>query len=114
VAITPDGRRAVSGSGDKTLRVWDLETGQTLTTLQGYINTVSAVAIAPDGRRAVSGSDDNTVRVWDLRDGKLVTLTVDGNVTACAVAHDNRTIVAGDNFGRMHFLRLEGSGTLIP
>jgi WD40 repeat protein len=77
--------------------------------LQGHTNSVSAVAITPDGRRAVSSSWDNTVRVWDLRDGKeLVTLTVDGNVTSCAVAHDNRTIVAGDYFGRVHFLRLEG------
>src|SRR6516164_11077869 len=75
--------------------------------LQGHTNSVSAVAITPDGRRAVSSSWDNTVRVWDLRDGKeLVTLTVDGNVTSCAVAHDNRTIVAGDYFGRVHFLRL--------
>jgi WD40 repeat protein len=47
------------------------------------------VAITHDGRRAVSGSRDNTLRVWDLRDGKeLFTLTVDANVTACAVAHD--------------------------
>ena len=66
------------------------------------------MALTPDGRRAVSGSVDNALRVWDLRDGKeLVTLTVDGNVTACAcaVAQDNRTIVAGDSFGRVHFLR---------
>jgi hypothetical protein len=109
VAITPDDRRAVSGSWDKTLRVWDLETGQTLTTLQGHTDSVSAVAITPDGRRAVSGSVDNTLRIWDLRDGKeVVLLTVDANVTACAVAHDNRTIVAGDSLGRVHFLRLEG------
>jgi len=47
------------------------------------------VAITHDDRRAVSGSRDNTLRVWDLRDGKeLFTLTVDANVTACAVAHD--------------------------
>ena len=107
VAITPDGRRAVFGSGDTTLRVWDLETGQTLTTLQGHTHWVNAVAITPDGRCALSGSEDSTLRVWDLRDGKeLVILTVDRNVTVCAVAHDNRTIVAGDGFGRVHFLRL--------
>ena len=45
VAISSDGRRAVSGSDDKTLRIWDLETGQTHTTLQGHTDTVSAVAI---------------------------------------------------------------------
>jgi WD40 repeat protein len=110
VAVTPDGRHVISGSDDNTLRVWDLETGQELRTLEGHTDTVSAVALTYDGRRAVSGSWDNTLRVWDLKDGKaLVTLTVDGKVTECAVAHDNWTIVAGDSFGRVHFLRLEGA-----
>jgi hypothetical protein len=60
-----------------------------------------------DDTTAVSGSWDNTLRVWELKDRKEpVTLTIDGHVTACAVAHDNRTIVAGDSFGRVHFLRL--------
>ena len=47
------------------------------------------------------------MRVWDLKDGKeIFTFTVDVAVTACIVARDNRTIVAGDGFGRMHFLQL--------
>jgi WD40 repeat protein len=109
VALTSDGRRVVSGSWDTTLRVWDLENGQTIRTLQGHTSAVGAVALTSDGRRVVSGSEDSTLRVWDLKDGKeLVTFTVDGNVTACALAQDNRTIVAGDRFGRVHFLRLAG------
>ena len=54
VAVTPDGRRAVSASGDQTLRLWDLESGQTIRTLEGHTDWVSAVAVTPDGRRAVS------------------------------------------------------------
>ena len=60
VAITPDGRRAVSASGDNTLRDWDLESGQSVRTLEGHSSYVSGVAITPDGRRAVSASGDNT------------------------------------------------------
>ena len=57
----------------------------------------------------ISSCWDNTVRVWELKDGKEVTtFTVDGAVTACRVTQENRTIVAGDDFGRVHFLRLEG------
>jgi WD40 repeat protein len=109
VAVTPDSRYVVSGSYDKTLRVWDLTTGETKRTLQGHSYPVFAVAVTPDGRHVVSGSNDTTLRVWDLEDGKeLVTFTVDGNVTACAAAQDSRTIVVGDGFGRLHFLRLEG------
>lgn len=50
VAVTPDGRRAVSASADQTLRVWDLESGQTLRRLEGHAGRVRAVAITPDGR----------------------------------------------------------------
>jgi hypothetical protein len=107
VAVTPDGCHVVSGSADMTLRVWDLATGETKTPLHGHTSRVSAVAVTPDGRHVVSGSADSTLRVWNLKDGKeILTFTVDGEVTACIVARDNRTFVAGDGFGRMHFLRL--------
>lgn len=69
MAITPDGGRAVSGSSDKTLRVWDLKSGQAVRTLNGHTGSVNAVALTPDGLRAVLGSDDETVRVWDLESG---------------------------------------------
>src|ERR1035438_10513388 len=52
VALSADGRRAVSGSGDKTLKVWDVESGQELATLQGHDGAVMAVALSADGRRA--------------------------------------------------------------
>jgi len=91
-----------------TLRVWDLESGQTLRTLQCHTDSVTAVALTPDTCRVVSGSHGNTLRVWDLEDVKeFVTFTVDRIVTACAVARDNRLIVAGDRFGQLHFLRLK-------
>ena len=107
VAVTPDGRHVVSGSADHTLRVWDLATGETKTTLQGHTSWVTAVAVTPDGRHVVSGSADHTLRVWDLKDGKeILTFTGDGEVSACIAAQDNRTIVAGDDFGRLHFLRI--------
>jgi WD40 repeat protein len=66
VALSSDGRRAVSGSEDNMVRVWDLETGQCVLSLHGHTSMVEGVAITPDGRRAVSGSGDMTVRVWEL------------------------------------------------
>ena len=54
-AVTPDGRRAVSSSYDKTLWLWELGSGKTIRTLEGHTGIfVSAVAVTPDGRRAVS------------------------------------------------------------
>ena len=72
MAVTPDGRRAVSTSTDQTLRLWDLGTGQTIHELLGHMDVVRAVAVTPDGRRAVSASNDQTLRLWDLGTGQTI------------------------------------------
>jgi WD40 repeat protein len=65
--------------------------------------------MTPDGTRVVSGAKDNTVKVWDLDSGQvLMTFWADAAVEACAVAPDGVTIVAGDELGHVHFLRMEG------
>ena len=57
VAFSPDGKRIVSGSGDKTVRVWDAATGQPVgAPLTGHTDSVTSVAFSPDGQRIVSGS----------------------------------------------------------
>src|SRR5664279_274115 len=64
VAVTPDGRRAVSASWDHTLKLWDIESGNEVRTLQGHDRPVDAVAVTPDGESAVSASWDYTLKVW--------------------------------------------------
>ena len=71
VAFSPDGKRIVSGSDDKTVRLWDAATGQPIgQPLTGHTDWVYSVAFSPDGKRIVSGSWDNTVRVWDAATGQ--------------------------------------------
>jgi WD40 repeat protein len=107
VTVTPDGRRAVSGERDGTLRLWDLEDGQTLCALEGHTGLVSAVAMAPDGRCVASGSRDGTLRLWDLESGKArATFTGESGISSCAFTADGQTIIAGEESGRVHFLRL--------
>ncbi|KAH9208504.1 WD40-repeat-containing domain protein, partial [Leptodontidium sp. 2 PMI_412] len=69
VAFSPGGRQIVSGSWDRTVRLWDAVTGAALQTLEGHTNVVSSVAFSPDGKQvvsgSVSGSNDRTVRLWD-------------------------------------------------
>jgi WD40 repeat protein len=71
LAVTADGRRAVSGSDDLTVRVWDLERGTQLHCLRGHTDWIRAVAVSSDGRWAISTGDDQTMRIWDLESGTL-------------------------------------------
>ena len=66
VAISRDGRHALSGSYDRTMRFWDLATGEPVRTIGGHQDSVGAVALTPDGRHALSGSSDMTIRLWEL------------------------------------------------
>ncbi|MCX5800577.1 MAG: DUF4062 domain-containing protein [Candidatus Eisenbacteria bacterium] len=72
LALTPDGRRIVSGSADRTLRLWDLESGQCVRTLGKDIETIESLEVSPDGRRVVSSCRYRTVRVWDLEGGRCL------------------------------------------
>ena len=109
VAITPDGLTAISASNDKTLKIWDIDSGTEVRTLTGQTESVNAVAIAPDGLTAISASDDNTLKIWDLLSGKeIASFSGDGAFNCCAISLDGVSVVAGDYSGWVHFLRLEG------
>jgi WD40 repeat protein len=99
VAVTPDGRRAVSASEDWTLKVWELESGRELRTLKGHRSFVTAVAVTPDGQRAVSASEDRTLKVWDLATGgELRTLAGhSGGAQGAALNDDGRIAVSASD-----------------
>ncbi|KIO03231.1 hypothetical protein M404DRAFT_87139, partial [Pisolithus tinctorius Marx 270] len=99
VAISPDGKRIVSGSLDKTVRVWDVERGvQIGSTLEGHTNAVNSVTFSPDGKMIVSGSWDSTVRVWDAEGGVQIGSPLEGHtfgVNSVAFSPDGKMIVSG-------------------
>ncbi len=99
VALSVDGRRAVSASDDQTLKVWDLETGAELHTLAGHSWVVEGVALSTDGRWAVSASWDATLKVWDLETGAELRTLVGHSywVNGVALSADGRRAVSASN-----------------
>jgi WD40 repeat protein/serine/threonine protein kinase len=70
VALSRDGRLALSGSADHTARLWDVATGKELKKFEGHTNQVYAVAFRPAGQQALTGSEDNLMKIWDVASGK--------------------------------------------
>ncbi|MCD4843867.1 MAG: TIR domain-containing protein [Methanosarcinales archaeon] len=99
VAVTPDGRFAVSASSDRTLKVWDFKKGEIVRTLEGHTDWVRAVAVTLDDRFAVSVSDDRTLKMWDIEKGETV-CTLEGHtdsVNAVVVMMDGRFAVSASS-----------------
>jgi serine/threonine protein kinase len=99
VAFAAEGRYLLSGSMDRTLKVWDLERDRATplrsVTLTG--DRSACVAFSPDGRRALTGGADKTLRLWNLSDGQeLARLTGNADtILAVAFAADDRFAVSG-------------------
>jgi WD40 repeat protein len=66
VAFSLDGKTVASGSGDGTIKLWDIVTGREIRTFSGHSWFVYSVAFSPDGKTVVSGSRDKTVKLWDV------------------------------------------------
>ena len=112
VALHADGRRAVTVSRDRTVRVWDLDTGACLRMLEGHTDGVYSVALHADGLRAVTGSEDFTVRVWDLDTGACLGVWPTGASLDLDRRLDRARIVVGCADGSVHFLELMPPGPL--
>ncbi len=97
VAVTADGRRVLSGSHDRTLRLWDLQTGRLLRTFIGHLDGVFTVATSPDGRAAFSASHDGTFMLWDLQTGEpRLVVSEDGDpLYSAAVTPDGQFALSG-------------------
>jgi len=96
-AWSPDSKRIVSASKDRTVQVWDAASGNTRFTYTGHTNTVDAVAWSPDGKRIASGSLDKTVQVWDATDGGNHFIYTEHTDTVAAIvwSPDGRHIASG-------------------
>jgi small GTP-binding protein len=108
VAITANGRRAVSGSADASVRVWNLRSRKSVA-LKGHTDSAWGVAITPDGQWAASGSSDKTIRVWNVNtaDCRVVLRGHTGTVRGVAITPDGRRVVSGSVDGTVRLWNVE-------
>ncbi|MGP1375434.1 MAG: protein kinase domain-containing protein [Almyronema sp.] len=104
----------ISASADKTIKVWDLTSGEVLRTLRGHASFVNAIAVSPDAQQLASSSADGEIRLWDLASGEVLQ-TFSGNtvsVNALVITRDGQQLISGNADGVIQRWDLT-TGTLI-
>jgi len=98
----PDGKRIISGSHDRTVRIWNADTGQELRRFD-HEREVGELAVSPDGKWIAAGCDGGGLYLWDARTGKQVWVKRDhtDEVDGVAFSPDSRFLAAGDDNGML-------------
>lgn len=106
VAISNDGRLAVSCSSDQTVRVWDTTTGRQKSQLNGHRGAVHAIAISQDETFAVSSGADGTLRLWDIVGGRQLKQLArfDDTMYSLAIHPNGKRIAAAGADRKVHLL----------
>ena len=99
MAITHDGKYLVSSSYDKTIKIWDIKTGESLNTFNGHNGFITSVIITPDGKYIISGSTDKTIKIWDFKTGESLSTFRGHNdrVSSITITTDGKYLVSGSS-----------------
>ncbi len=118
VAFSSNGQFALSGSNDKTMKLWEPVSGREIRTFTGHTQGVTSVGFVPGGKQLVSGSWDKTLRLWDMATGKEIKTIDYGNaIMSVHVSPDGKRVAAGGSSGLIliwdlatakEIMRLEG------
>ena len=105
VAFAPDGKAVVTGSGDRSVRVWDSATGKEIKSFggaAGHQNLVLSVSISKDGSLIASGGSDNTAKIWDFPSSSpLRAIAKSEGASNLAVSPDGTKVASGDKDGHV-------------
>ncbi|MBD2440327.1 DnaJ domain-containing protein [Nostoc sp. FACHB-110] len=105
IAITPDGKTLVSGSDDRQINLWNLQTGKWLYTFSGQAEAVLSLAISPDSK-ILASSTHKTIKLWHIPTGNLLQ-TLPG-CSPITFTPDGKMLVSGGNGGSINIWSLQG------
>jgi WD40 repeat protein len=99
VVFSHDSKKVASASGDKTIRIWDAETGVCERELKGHSNSVNAVVFSHDSTKLASASYDKTIRIWDAETGvcERELKGHNGTVRSVVFSHDSKNVASGSD-----------------
>ena len=99
LAFSADGKHLLSGSKDRSLRLWDVARGKKVQTFAGHDNWVTAAALSADGKYVLSLSDDCSAKLWDAAEGEEldhIPIGDSGDVPcSAALAPDGHSLLVG-------------------